>query len=442
MFNKQTRFFLLLMLAVFLFVSNFLLVFNSQISSYIWLAGILLLSIFIFLLRQNNDIFREKFDEFAEIIIEIVGVSFFKSIDFTKSYLEKRKGLVASYRKYGRRKNFNLLVEGWLYEFIYVFVRFPKTAWRVGFLLVLAYLIYFATPFRMNPLQLIDYLNFIWGPYVLLSVILGIIFLVASTPILISILTYNKFAPVYHWVVNNLIYSYGARGMSEREREIYLDTLGTIKESSNIKSKNIKCHRRVWVIDQGEIPMAYSLGHELLITRGAFNSPYLVALVAHQMGHLALGSSMVLLALKAATLPYKLAYFSTLSSIGVGTIIPPRKLSVTTTIDDFAMINSVDEAIDRLTLYGGAGIYIYSRNISINFREFDYLADWYTVRILGLEDELLNRLDWSVQVETPDPTLMRWRAYYETRIDYIGNPEKLYKTYPDAIYLQSNQAVV
>jgi hypothetical protein len=72
----------------------------------------------------------------------------------------------------------------------------------------------------------------------------------------------------------------GARDPSQREAERIQDALNACL------FEGVKPPRNVWIIDSADVPVAFVEGSSLFLQRDAIWSPYLVGLVAHELGHL------------------------------------------------------------------------------------------------------------------------------------------------------------
>lgn len=75
-------------------------------------------------------------------------------------------------------------------------------------------------------------------------------------------------------------HSYGARNPSEREADLLHDALNACVQDE------VRPPRYVWVIDSGEVPIAFVEGSSLFVQRDAVWSPHLSGLVAHELAHL------------------------------------------------------------------------------------------------------------------------------------------------------------
>jgi Zn-dependent protease with chaperone function len=75
-------------------------------------------------------------------------------------------------------------------------------------------------------------------------------------------------------------HSLGARDPSEREADRLHDAL-----SACIRD-GVKPPRKIWVIDSGEVPVAFVEGSSMFVQRDSVWSPHLVGLVAHELAHL------------------------------------------------------------------------------------------------------------------------------------------------------------
>lgn len=75
-------------------------------------------------------------------------------------------------------------------------------------------------------------------------------------------------------------HSFGARDPSEREADRLDDALNACVRAG------VKPPRNIWVIDSGEVPVAFVEGSSLFVQRDSVWSPHLVGLVAHELAHL------------------------------------------------------------------------------------------------------------------------------------------------------------
>lgn len=75
-------------------------------------------------------------------------------------------------------------------------------------------------------------------------------------------------------------HSFGARDPSEREADRLDDALRACVRDG------VKPPRNIWVIDSGEVPVAFVEGSSLFVQRDSVWSPHLVGLVAHELAHL------------------------------------------------------------------------------------------------------------------------------------------------------------
>lgn len=75
-------------------------------------------------------------------------------------------------------------------------------------------------------------------------------------------------------------HSLGARDPSEREADRLDDALSACVRDG------VKPPRNIWVIDSGEVPVAFVEGSSLFVQRDSVWSPHLSGLVAHELAHL------------------------------------------------------------------------------------------------------------------------------------------------------------
>lgn len=75
-------------------------------------------------------------------------------------------------------------------------------------------------------------------------------------------------------------HAFGARDPSEREADRLDDALSACVRDG------VKPPRNIWVIDSGEVPVAFVEGSSLFVQRDSVWSPHLVGLVAHELAHL------------------------------------------------------------------------------------------------------------------------------------------------------------
>lgn len=90
----------------------------------------------------------------------------------------------------------------------------------------------------------------------------------------------------------------GGRSPSERERLVYEDAIATLKHAD----PDLRLPRRWFVLDTQELNAA-AYADTLMLTRGVLESPYLPAVIAHELGHLNSSDARLTAALQRLTTP-------------------------------------------------------------------------------------------------------------------------------------------
>lgn len=229
---------------------------------------------------------------------------------------------------------------------------------------------------------------------------------------------FDLIKPFADYVTYQILHSIGAREPSEREKDSYVNALSTI---SNMKDQDseIQSHTKMWAVDV-PFPRAWTLGEDLIMTRTAFESDDIAAIVAHQQGLLATGWGRTLLALKATTSDYVLRTFSRAETLSLGTAVQIGDApEIPAGIDDLVKLQGNALAEDMLKKESGIGVYRGAWWLARYARYAEIKADAFVHEVANMEAPLIEYLETWRELDTPDLGFTRWHNYLEKRLDYL-----------------------
>lgn len=248
---------------------------------------------------------------------------------------------------------------------------------------------------------------------IMVNLIIGTAALIAFGPIIWSILNLvgmkggHRFTP----------WSMGARTPSTREREAYTNALVHIQANA---PTTITAPSDWFVIDTLE-PEAYTIGttlylsREVLRTKGG-NQRHLIALIAHELGHINTIDGRLSLALRRLVLPpvYLLSYVLQQVAPGIVSFAASLAGSGSYAASVVTWFTNAALAISG----GGAGLFILSPFWAEYWRSRDYAADTFAAEV-GVGQELIDFLELYEFKDVAVPYYMMLHPYIELRIDRL-----------------------
>lgn len=204
----------------------------------------------------------------------------------------------------------------------------------------------------------------------------------------------------------------GARMPSERETD-RIDTV--FKQLMESGHGSVQIHENYFIIDN-PTPQAFTLGKNAYITRAAVDSEYLPAILGHEIAHLNLGDGDVLLSLRSFTYPF-IQYRLT----GIGNLSKGAFYSREYTENSVELVKIVNKELSVFLfaiLFGGFAVLRYQHEWAEWFRERDYYADEYVIK-LGLGQQLQSYLEEYKDLSIAVPYSQNWMQFNELRIDRV-----------------------
>lgn len=212
----------------------------------------------------------------------------------------------------------------------------------------------------------------------------------------------------------SLVYALGARDVSTREQDRLQSVLDDLLERGH---SNVKVHDNWWVIDY-PIPQAFTIGTDLFITREAITGNHLAAILGHELGHLNYNDGRLFKAVRSFVYPFiqfKTANLNTYARFH--TEAPAKTQYEAVKIFDVELKTALWAIV-----FGGFSIIYYAKDWAEHFRELDFHADDFAVK-LGLAGELVDYLEEVQKTDMAVPFYASWIPYTELRIDkLLQNP--------------------
>ncbi len=211
----------------------------------------------------------------------------------------------------------------------------------------------------------------------------------------------------------------GARQHSSREEEKILAVLTQIQVLGH---QDILAHNNWWVIDS-PLPQAFTVGSDLYITSAAISqddtttNKYLTPILAHELGHLNNLDGLMLQALRNFVYPVVQVRMTNLSRLSSG-VFSNKDEDTRTSADVADSLDKQGRTFFYSIIFGGLGAIIYASQWAEWFRQRDYLADDFVVKI-GLGQELLEYLEEYRKYSFAVPFSASWSQYTELRIDRL-----------------------
>ncbi len=212
----------------------------------------------------------------------------------------------------------------------------------------------------------------------------------------------------------------GARELSQRERDAFSQALAQLPAQT-------RAPRWIYALD-APFEQGYVIGSALYLTRPALQSPYLPALIAHELGHLNTSDGRLLLALNRLTLPF----FQALGITVAGDTASDDPLLARLARKQTGCIRS--GLVLMLTLMGGGfGGRLLGFLWVRYWRAREYAADRYAAE-LGQADLLADFLEIQAQPFDMATPFMQGMVhdYTELRIDRLDQFREMQRHMPTA----------
>lgn len=211
--------------------------------------------------------------------------------------------------------------------------------------------------------------------------------------------------------------SLGARAPTRPEHATIIETLRQIQAQAG----GAVAAPSAWLVLDEPVADAFSLGSTVYLSRAAVESEHLAGIIAHELGHIAYKDGDLLLSLRRLITP--LAYF-----IGIDRSPLPAGAVVATGAYQ-QIVRSQDEQIfyrfQALKIkallafwFGGLGLLWLGQSWAAFWRQRDYWADDYAVR-LGQDEALKAVLRMHRSLDVVQPFLLTNRPYTAQRLDRL-----------------------
>ncbi len=257
-----------------------------------------------------------------------------------------------------------------------------------------------------NQLQVFSENGLIWWPVTLGG-------LLAYSNILTSLMAYIGFGG------GSLMTRFvmGAREASTREQEKLNELFTQMVSQSEIE---IRSFSKLYILDS-LLESVNLIGTTLYVSSGAIRGNHLPALIAHEYGHLNYGDGSNILALRRLVFPLFSLFISGIRDFSTGRPIYRPEIKAFDPVQLSSAIKNKLMFFRFALIGGGISVWALSWFWAKYFRENDYLADAFAVK-LGYKDELLAYLEQDRFYDTAVPYMLAWYPANELRIDAIENP--------------------
>ena len=231
-------------------------------------------------------------------------------------------------------------------------------------------------------------------------------------------------------------FALGARKLSQREAETITAALERIQQGAGTR---VASFSKLYVIDS-LLEYAYLVGTTLYVSSAAIRGNNLTVLLAHEFGHIQNSDGSAILALRRFVYPPFSIFIKDVQNYSTNR--PPTKyeprytgpVDMATQAVNAATQEAIAQEFEPMKMYylmiakiinffmalvgGGIGVWITSWGWASYFRQRDYYADDFVVKI-GLKGDLLAYLEQNLFYSTSVPYMLGWQPAHELRIDRI-----------------------
>jgi Zn-dependent protease with chaperone function len=239
-------------------------------------------------------------------------------------------------------------------------------------------------------------------------------FFLAVLPLLLSVasIIVPGGATVTKWAM-------GARRPSQREQELFKQARSVIN-ARNQKEREVILPHNWFVVDKTDLT-AFVVGTTLYVTREMLKSPYLPAVLAHELGHINSWDGRLTLILRRLIFPpfHWLAQATLQPAPGTLVVVGTDPLS---TYYYAARVWLLSLALSILG--GGFGLWLLSPLWTYFWQYREYIADRYASK-LGFAAQLEEFLEQHQHFDAAVPYYLSSHPYTELRIDYLQAYQRL-----------------